>query len=151
MLLLAIDPGVDTGWAVFTDIGLIKAGLGESWPHLDQATRAFIEMPLIYAPKSGKGDPNKNIAPLILRVGRYFERLEARGIKVTLIYPRDWKGTIDGDIMTARILQGLTPEDRATLDRCLLSVAKGKQHNTIDAVGLGKHALKMLRLEYLKG
>ena len=58
---------------------------------------------------------------------------------VRFFLPREWKGTIAKDIMTERIRRSLTERER----RCIVSVGS-KDHNTLDAIGIGLHALGRL-------
>lgn len=148
--ILAIDPGLDTGWALLEDRVLKDAGLGDP-PLLTFVGRVVIERPQIY-PRS-KGDPN-DLITLAIQVGRYKERYLARGCSVEEILPHTWKGSLDGDVCCRRIFASLSPEERAVLDPKLAPLARkplsedivaGKRHNVIDAVGLAKWSLKRAR------
>lgn len=134
--LLAIDPGACTGYAYFT---LDVSGWHLCWAEehtpdeplrfLVGSALVVIENPKIYP--QGHPRPN-NLLTLSRIVGRYQERYKTS--QQRLVYPRDWKGSIDGDIMTKRIQNALTPAERA------LTVGLG--HDGIDAVGLGKWSLR---------
>jgi len=54
------------------------------------------------------------------------------------VAPRDWKGTIDGDIMAARIKATLSADTRDKLPK----MAKSVEHNMLDAIGLGQWSLR---------
>lgn len=55
------------------------------------------------------------------------------------VYPSEWKGTIKKKIMTERIQNALTESERG-----LIKSVGSKDHNTIDAVGIGLHFLGRL-------
>lgn len=55
------------------------------------------------------------------------------------VYPSEWKGTIKKKIMTERIQNSLTESERG-----LIKSVGSKDHNTIDAVGIGLHFLGRL-------
>lgn len=135
-MLLAIDPGLDTGWAVFDDDKkLIACGLGQ--PNaLDGAfTRdAVIERPQVYSQRLMKGDPN-DLITLAIQVGQYKERLEARGAYVTLVKPHAWKGTMPKDVCNRRVLGRLAAPEMDVLEA--IAAPTSKKHNVIDAIGIG--------------
>lgn len=143
MIRMAIDPGRDTGWAILDARGMLcRAGLNN--PPLDFRGPVIIERPQIYQGRQSKADPN-DILTLAIGVGRYAERFESRCCTVEFVLPHTWKGTVNPDVLCNRIVASLSAEERATLDRCLSEVAKGKQHNVIDAVGIAKWSVKRAR------
>lgn len=94
-MLLAIDPGISTGWSLFSFGKLIECGVGEMWPLScwgQVRFEALIEYPQVY-PKTGAKEAN-DLITLALRVGRYQERLAEKGILATLVRPTTWKGSI---------------------------------------------------------
>ena len=137
--LLAIDPGAKTGvamffrpppasWTLDKVYTVAVPGWGESvQPQSDMLV--VIENPVIYP--NGKARP-KDVLTLARIVGRYQERF-AR-YEQRLVEPREWKGSVDGDIMTQRIKDALTPHERITVGAA--------DHNALDAVGLGKWSLR---------
>lgn len=134
--VLAIDPGACTGWALFVAPGgwrLVAAGVAA--PDQD-FTGGPVDLVVIERPMRNYGVPEKGLLTLAITTGRYVERYRMR--RQELVEPRAWKGTIDGDIMTARIDAALTPAERALLPK----VAKTYRHNMLDAIGLGKWALQ---------
>lgn len=144
MTILAIDPGRDTGWALLReDRTLVDCGLG-SPPTNFNGHRIVIEKPQIYRGRASKADPNDLITLAIL-VGQLTERYLTRGCHVEHIIPHDWKGSVDGDVLVRRIEASLTDADRQVLESKLLSVPKGKRHNVIDAIGLGRWSLVRAR------
>ena len=56
------------------------------------------------------------------------------GAKLAQWYPNVWKGTVDGDAMTGRIIDRLSPEEKAKIKG--LTCPEGLLHNVIDAVGM---------------
>lgn len=91
-----------------------------------------IEMPRIY-PGSGqqKGDLN-DLLDLAAIVG-YCEGLNGlRFPPPRRVFPAQWKGQVPKKIMTARILKHLTPYELDKIER-----VGAKDHNTIDAIGIG--------------
>lgn len=127
--VLGIDPGLDTGWAVIIDGKLVNAGLGEPRT-VDNVTlgSVYIECPRIYP----TGTPNPNdLIKLAVMVGRYAEFFEVYGLDVTLVAPSGWKGQLPKAV-TERRVRARFPD----VDRWLVGVPKGKQHNILDAVGI---------------
>jgi hypothetical protein len=91
-----------------------------------------LERPRIY-PGSGqqKGDLNDivDLAGVIGAVaGKFSDDL------ISHYYPSDWKGQVPKAVMTKRILAALTEQECSRIDRI-----GAKDHNTIDAVGIGLH------------
>lgn len=105
--------------------------------------RVILEFPKVYPhsekrdKKTGKVikvDPNDLVN---LGAAAYATALGAESFNVgtfTRVYPRDWKGTMDGDAMTERIRDRLTPPELAALDP---AVPASLAHNMLDAVGIG--------------
>jgi hypothetical protein len=149
MRLLAIDPGAQTGFAVFERVGpgapwnLIQANVlppGLNLPMVVAPDIVVIEMPKVYP--NGRARPN-DLMTLACIVGRYQERY--RNAKQHLVYPRNWKGSIDGDIMSARIKAALTPHEQG------LAATFKFDHNMLDAIGMGKWALRQPWIRVLEG
>jgi hypothetical protein len=133
--VICIDPGVKAcGWAVFEGALLLEARY--ETPHwvcnkgCQRGEAVAIEMPRIY-PGSGqqKGDLNDllNLATVVGQVER-----ACRFGSLERIYPSQWKGQVPKKIMTARILSKLTPVELSRIVR-----VGAKDHNTIDAIGIG--------------
>lgn len=146
MSVLAIDPGRDTGWAFLDDAGeLVMCGLGEP-PH-SNGHHVVIERPQVYRSRASKGDPN-DLITLAIQVGRYTERAVFAGSTFEHVLPRDWKATVDADVLCHRVVASLTEHERAFLFGVLEPLARkpmilehltaGRRHNVIDAVGLAK-------------
>jgi len=131
--LLAIDPGTkdNLGWAIFQDGVFTSSGHGDL-----RVIRGFlwinfvvIENPQIY-PRS-KARPS-DILKLARIVGRIEEMYSYTAVK--LVTPREWKGTINGDVMTRRIKSQFTPREKGMI--------QNPTHDEVDAIGLGKWALR---------
>lgn len=132
--ILALDPGLKTGYAIFVGGVLVRAGVAAPDEKVIPPPDALvvIESPArIYS----QGTVT-SILHLARCVGRYQERYALHEIR--LIEPRDWKGTIDGDIMAARIKASLPADVRDRLPK----LAKSVEHNMLDAIGLGQWALR---------
>lgn len=105
--------------------------------HVDEL---WCEVPVVY-PGIRKEDPND-----LIRVSRGLGKAELSIVaKRTIdLAPRDWKGSLDKDLMLRRIEKLLRPEELALVDR--LKLPKKTRHNAIDACGILLHA--MGRLSY---
>lgn len=137
MKVLAVDPGVDTGWCLVESGAVVDCGLGPSgWP---RAPMAILERPQVYRQAQQKGDPN-DLITLAIQIGRYVERLETAGTKTALVLPNTWKGQVPKDVHHRRIVAKLSPDEAARVASRLEHVAESKRHNVLDAVGLAKWA-----------
>lgn len=149
--ILAIDPGQCSGWALFGpyltleacglhSIDLDKISMpGEikakyPWsPFGLQREFAVIESPVIY-PGGRTADPN-SIVKLARNAGEWAGLCASVGLRVEYVSPRDWKGTIDPDIVLKRVYEALNADEKAIVDAHKLP--KSKRHNLIDAIGIG--------------
>jgi hypothetical protein len=132
--ILALDPGLHTGYAIFTLGVLVKAGVvtPDEPVSVPRTYLVVIESPArIYS----QGTVT-SILHLARCVGRYQERYSDHTVR--LVEPREWKGTIDGDIMAARIKATLSADTRDKLPKMTKSV----EHNMLDAIGLGQWSLR---------
>lgn len=162
-LLFACDPGTQVaGLAAFRDKRLVAAWRVKSSGDTPEArvrsavaqTLALIshgvprdpvepvggicEMPQVY--KHGPGaqvDPD-NILLLTLVVGGVL--CGSAPLEWRLIKPAAWKGQVPKKVMNARVLGKLDDDERE-----LVRTQANNDHNTVDAVGLGLHALSRLR------
>lgn len=137
-MLLAIDPGADMGWSLFgtgprSTNELRACGLNQ-FPIITDPFSVLIERPRIY-PKQ-KARPN-DIITLALRAGECGGRFNSCGAVVDYVEPHAWKGNVPKAVHHRRVLGALAPQERAILDGALVGIAKSKQHNVLDAVGLG--------------
>lgn len=147
-MLLAIDPGTDTGWALFSDANdrdgrhrLVACGLGD--PRLSDKhraadiTRVVIERPMIY-PRGQTKNPNDVVA-LAVNAGEW-GGLYRQWAAVEYVLPFQWKGSVPKSIHHERVLAKLSDAERVVVDQTLTrgrSIARGKRHNVLDAIGLG--------------
>jgi hypothetical protein len=156
-MLLAIDPGTDTGWALFSDSSdrddryrLIACGLGD--PRLSDRhriadiTRVVIERPMIY-PRGQTKNPN-DVLSVAVNAGEW-GGLYRQWATIEYVLPFQWKGSVPKAIHHERVLAKLSDAERAVVDQAMARgrsdasqaqakrVARGKRHNVLDAVGLG--------------
>lgn len=160
--LVSIDPGLPAcGVAVYDEAGaLMRAALVRNIAEADAdlprrwqkmalsvsewigkrplATELVVEMPQIYRTAQQKGDQNDlvNLAGVVSAVCTLVFAEKAR-----IVYPREWKGTLDPDAMVERIKGRLKPEEHA---RVQLPTAASLQHNVWDGIGIGLHAFGRL-------
>lgn len=146
MRVLAIDPGADMGWAMFESGNLTECGLAhEPLAPWKSADLLVIERPQHY-PGGVKCDPN-DLITLAIKVGRVEAFVSAR--LLLEVVPRRWKGTVPKDIIAQRVHTALRgpygsgPTQYSVFLRGVNPVPKGKQHNVIEAVGLGLWFLTM--------
>lgn len=164
--IVAVDPGLNAcGVALLNEHGyvtnaaLVKNEVGSSnplperWEGMALAVAAYvattskvyadrllaIEMPKIYPASRQEGDPND-----IVRLAGVTATICALSLAVNrrLLYPRDWKGTLDGDEFIERwIKPRLFPREHDAIE---LPTAAGLQHNVYDAIGIGLHVVGRL-------
>jgi len=137
-MLLAIDPGVDSGWALFVAGKLVACGLGDpraSEKHkAADITHVVIEQPTVY-PRSPV--PPNDIVTLAVNAGEWGGTYRQLGANVEYVRPRVWKGSVPKDIHHARVWAALTPAEQGVVDAAVRKVTPSKRHNVLDAVGLG--------------
>lgn len=153
--VLAIDPGVVSGFALFEDGELACAWEEEHRNLLDvniasELTRCYvldsdqystvlddvvIEYPQIYPIKNWKGDPNDLIQVGVI-VGQYIANLVLKWIVYNIYQPkaRAWKGQVPKFVMNKRTLEKLTPAERKRIIK--------KSEHVLDAIGIGLWHLK---------
>jgi hypothetical protein len=139
-MYLAIDPGRDTGYAVFQDRDHLTAcGLGLPWATVDpeKVRTAVIERPQIYNARNMKGDPN-DIVTLALGAGEYAGVLRRAGVRVTYVKPHEWKGTTPKEVDNARTIASLSDAERRIVKAAAYHIPTSKQHNMLDAIGFGR-------------
>lgn len=151
--MICIDPGVKAcGVAAFCGRGVLRHAVYVPVEHLEDylddllygqnlvlryGQNLIIEMPRIY-PGSGqqKGDLNDllDLASVVGLCESFYNPTQRERV-----FPAQWKGQVPKKIMTARILSKLTPAERV----CIQSVG-AKDHNIIDAIGIGLWKLSRL-------
>ena len=161
--IVSIDPGLrNLGIAVHVDGVLYRAALirnpekkardGAAWCAMANETHAWLykypsssplygldppsvliaEIPQIYRFGKSKGDPDD----LIQLAGVVGAVASVVGAKEFVAYrPREWKGTVSGDVFTARAEAALTEKERACIEPCPASL----RHNLIDALKIGEY------------
>jgi hypothetical protein len=150
-MLISIDPGNDTGWAIWRAGALVDAGVGDprqSVHHrltspegqkLDTVDEVWIESQVVY-PRS-KVPPN-DLIKLAQSAGRWAGRYDALGVEAYFVEPARWKGQVPKEIHQQRIVNDLTTFELAISVRATKSIALAKRHNMLDAIGIGLWALK---------
>ena len=129
----------DQAWASYDNHSVVQL---QAPPPIDEL---IVECPQVYTRAKSKGDP-EDLLPLVALCGAIGARvaIPMRGAKVHTYRPRDWKGTVDGDIMCVRIEARL--RETGELDAVKWG-AKSFRHNAIDACGIGLHRLGRLQRE----
>ncbi len=138
-MLLAIDPGADTGWAFFDSCRrLTSCGLGDPVLEAPAPSRVLIECPKLRP----RGEKNPNAILLVARgAGEYAGAY--RSADVSYLTPNDWKGSTPKDISNARTWAKLDPKEQETVDRFFRGapgrngLAPSRRHNVLDAIGIG--------------
>lgn len=141
-MLLAIDPGESSGWAVFDDcLRLVACGLGQPPAQRAPFVRVIVERPKIY-PKGKTKNPN-DVLTLALNAGEWAGEYRAlsRTTSVEYVTPQDWKGQTPKEIQHARDYDKLSPEERHVVAKGGKGIAPSKRHNMLDAVGIGLFAV----------
>lgn len=93
-----------------------------------------LEYPRVYQGNKQKGDPNDllPLAGVVCAVSGLLLRSEVRRY-----FPHEWKGTVDADVMLARIVGRLRPDEVGKIEPCPASL----RHNVVDAIGIGLKAV----------
>ncbi len=149
-VIVAIDPGDDTGWSRYDNRRLTSCGLvhPEQYPELPFIVGLLLEPfdLVIELPKDYSGnrqvDPNKLISlgrkvGIITGVFQAYYYLQDIQIKPALFWPHEWKGQIPKNIHHDREIPKLDPEEKTVLQKTLALVPAGKRHDVKDAVCLG--------------
>lgn len=132
--LIAIDPGVSTGAAVFRGGELALCWVGD--PRFFGVGHMVIECPQAYAPRLSKGDPN-DLIKLAVRVGRYVEAFELQTIPTEMVLPNEWKGQIDKEIHHRRAEKRVSPNELEIWAHAKKGLSKKATLDLGDAVALG--------------
>ena len=103
-----------------------------------------VEWPLLLPAGQQKGDQND--LPPLAGVSAAFAIMFPTTPCRSFI-PREWKGTVEPDVMTRRIHARLTPEELGvvTWTGKEHDPLVGLNHNTFDAIGIGLHMLGRLQ------
>lgn len=144
--LLSIDPGENTGWALFQYGALVGAGVClpeevHSCAHGTSETRVTVDTLVIEWPRErthGRRIAASSIIELAARAGVVLGSVPHA--KCTRIHPEEWKGNIpkprkgETYIIEERVRSILQPHE-------LLALPAKLRHDAFDAVGLGLFAL----------
>jgi len=142
--MICIDPGKDCGVAVFDNGELTDCFLwdGKNGACDDQGIPIRLPVPMraedvvvedqVVYPRTKNPQSIVELAKQAGRVAQIFG-----WETVQWVQPRAWKGTVDGDLMTVRILQQLDEEERRVYFAATDKLPEGVRHNVADAVGLG--------------
>ena len=134
-MLLAIDPGVSTGWALFNGTVLTACGLGHPRHRALDVTQVIIEHPRIY-PGGRTRDPNA-IVKLAVNAGEWGGRYAHVG-PVRYVEPRVWmRGNPPKGINHNRIRAELRADERDVLAAVLRALPESKHEHVLDAAGIG--------------
>lgn len=137
-MFVSIDPGLDTGWALWSPIALVACGLGDprsSKKHVvDDIRDVWIESPVIY-PRS-KARP-ADIVKLAREAGRWAGIYELLVTPAHFVEPATWKGQTPKDVCHARMWAKISHAESIIVDAAVRGMAPSKRHNVLDAVALG--------------
>lgn len=142
----AVDPGENSGVAVFTADGELRAAmqgkLADAVEYLRQLNiPCIVEKPQVYPHAPAR--PN-DLITLALRAGMFLGVAAAGSLTVL---PREWKGGTDKPIIHRRAIALLGPGERAYLSG--LAAALGPKDDDVqDAIALGLYAAG--RVDYLR-
>lgn len=98
-----------------------------------------LEWPQVYRVGKQKGD-NNDLLPLAGVQAALVALFPLAGVGV--VRPHAWKGQVPKDVMCNRVVGRLVGPEVTVFRKC--GVAKSLEHNVIDALGIGLHALHRL-------
>lgn len=147
-MFVTIDPGTDSGWALYNPgrliaihglpvpKGLVACGLGDprdSELHIvDHIDSVFIERTRI---RPHEKSPN-DILECMLRAGEWRGVYACLAIDACYVPVEQWKGSQPKAVHHPKIWAKLTPLEQEVFNAGCKGVAPSKRHNAIDAVGL---------------
>lgn len=139
-MLITIDPGACTGWAVWDDDGLMNCGIFEagsdSMPVRPNGTYSvWIEYPVIYPRSKARPSDILTLAKIAAQYGGAYREM---GCVVTYVEPAQWKGQLSKKISHDRIWASLNATEQEKARRLLSSVSPKKRENALDAIGIGQ-------------
>jgi hypothetical protein len=155
MRLLAIDPATKSVAFALFDKGLLSACGMRSADSLElllaelrvwnvveggEIDETVIEVPVVYPTPRSKADP-EDIVRLAVAAGG---AATAAGGVVTIVRPRQWKGTVPKAVHNRRVLRTLKADDPLgykIFEASTRRMGKAK-HNVIDAIGIGLWRLR---------
>lgn len=145
MRILCIDPGKDSGWALFWQKQLVGCGLLKVSPEnstqykvLADRQRSLdvcvVERPRIYPGRNQKASPI-HIITLALMAGAAMGHCGLRAARQVYVEPKEWKGSRPKDVDNRRTISMLLPAELAIVN--LSKTPKSKLNNVLDAIGIG--------------
>lgn len=143
-MLLAIDPGNCSGWAIFTsERRLLACGLLDPsvcrWHVPSAISKVVIERPRIY-PGGRTKNPN-DVLSVAINAGEWGGRYAHQGCAIEYVEPAKWKGQVKKEIQHARDWARLSPDEQAIVTQAGKGMAASKRHNMLDAIGIGIFAV----------
>lgn len=144
-MLLAIDPGTVTGWALFTSAKrLLACGLNDPsacrWHVPSAFSKVVIERPKIY-PGGRTKNPN-DVLSVAINAGEWAGRYKHQGCEIEYVEPSGWKGQTPKEIQHRRDWARLSLEEQDVVSAAGKSMPASKRHNMLDAVGIGLWAVR---------
>lgn len=137
-MILSIDSGNNTGWALFDPMTrqLLACGLRSKASQLPESWQAPLTRVVIERPHTGKTRARaKDILTLAIRAGEVGGLLRyLSGIEPEYIEPNRWKGQLKKEISNKMVERKLNPEEAKLLNNIK---PKSAQHNVLDAIGIG--------------
>lgn len=138
--LIAIDPGNDAGIAVFHDQLLVGAELVVEAPARGWVWQGPYALPVVCeVPKERRGSRvnTQDLITLAFTAGYLVSSMQPTDLLT--VFPEQWKGQRPkhaDNHLTKKLLCG---RERQILEG--LSIPRSKEHNVLDAIGLGLWAL----------
>lgn len=143
-MLLAIDPGQTSGWALFTSARrLLACGLNDPtkcrWHVPTAFSKVVIERPRIY-PGGRTKNPN-DVLSVAINAGEWGGRYAFQGCEIEYVEPSKWKGQTKKEIQHARDWAKLGAEEQDIVTAAGKGMPASKRHNMLDACGIGLWAV----------
>ncbi len=139
MRLLAVDPGASSGWALFAERTLVRAGVARPVARFEGVRDIAIEIPQYY-PDQKKDVPIQDLISLALIAGRWLGAHPDAAVRA--YFPKDWKAQTPKAIGNQRTLGELSEAECAVIE--YPRDAKGRT-DVLDAIGIGLVHLGRLR------
>ncbi len=137
--ILTVDSGKDAGWALFSAGVLVACGLD---PVKALAMFSKVDQLVVERPHAGNARASKrDLITLAIRAGEAGGVLgHVLGVKPQYIEPQQWKGSQTKEISHNIVKAKLTEVEHKVLKQAQLS--KSKEHNTLDAIGIGLYVCR---------
>jgi hypothetical protein len=135
--LLAVDPGKYSGWAFFSDQGLLEA-CGTGFPEYAEkmVRKTVVEVPQVYPQHPV---PPQDLVTLSFTAGRFVGQVMG---EVWIVHPHEWKGNLPKEVCANRVRSKLSSKELLVLVKCEGTVPVKQMHNVLDAIGIGLFFLK---------